>query len=303
MQKQCIAFYLGQELTYDKVLETLGAVDTEVFSRLLRQILDKDVKGAIATVEELVTEGRELGQFVTDFTWYLRNLMLVQSSDNMEDVLDISTENLALLKEEAQMVDADVLIRYIRIFSELGNQIKYAVQKRILIEIAVIKLCKPEMEKDYTSLVDRIDSLEKKIEKGVAIAPGGARQSITQAAAAPAPKAELPKAIPEDIKQVMANWGGILSQLTGLTKNYLKLATRSLGPGDTLLLVFEDQNAYAYVEENRSGCQDALKEAVAERIGKEIDIQVKLNDTGHPSEDIYPDLGQLIQMDIEEEDF
>ena len=101
----------------------------------------------------------------------------------------------------------------------------------------------------------------------------------------------------------MANWGGILSQLTGLTKNYLKLATRSLGPGDTLLLVFEDQNAYAYVEENRSGCQDALKEAVAERIGKEIDIQVKLNDTGHPSEDIYPDLGQLIQMDIEEEDF
>ena len=174
---QCIAFYLGQELTYDKVLETLGAVDTEVFSRLLRQILDKDVKGAIATVEELVTEGRELGQFVTDFTWYLRNLMLVQSSDNMEDVLDISTENLALLKEEAQMVDADVLIRYIRIFSELGNQIKYAVQKRILIEIAVIKLCKPEMEKDYTSLVDRIDSLEKKIEKGVAIAPGGARHN------------------------------------------------------------------------------------------------------------------------------
>ena len=36
-------------------------------------------------------EGRELGQFVTDFTWYLRNLMLVQSSDDMEDVLDISS--------------------------------------------------------------------------------------------------------------------------------------------------------------------------------------------------------------------
>ena len=44
-------------------------------------------------------EGRELGQFVTDFTWYLRNLMLVQSSDDMEDVLDISSENLALLKK------------------------------------------------------------------------------------------------------------------------------------------------------------------------------------------------------------
>ena len=38
---QCIAFYLGQTLTYDKVLEVLGAVDTEVFSKLLRQALDR----------------------------------------------------------------------------------------------------------------------------------------------------------------------------------------------------------------------------------------------------------------------
>ena len=151
---QCIAFYLGQDLTYDKVLETLGAVDTEIFSRLLRQILEKNVTGAIGVIDEMVIEGRELGQFVNDFTWYLRNLMLVQSSDDMEDVLDISTENLALLKEEAQMVDTDILMRYIRIFSELSNQIRYAVQKRILIEIAVIKLCKPEMEKDYGSLND-----------------------------------------------------------------------------------------------------------------------------------------------------
>lgn len=232
---QCIAFYLGQELTYDKVLDTLGAVDTEIFSRLLRQILDKNITGAIQTVETLVIEGRELGQFVTDFTWYLRNLMLVQSSDDMEDVLDISSENLALLKEEASMVDADILMRYIRIFSELGGQIKYASQKRILIEIAIIKLCKPEMEKDYTSLVDRIDSLEKKLEKGVVMAaPGSARQGVGGSAqgaqGGSLPKAELPKAIPEDVKQVLTNWGGILSQLTGVTKTYLKMATRSLGP-------------------------------------------------------------------------
>ena len=197
---QCIAFYLGQELTYDKVLDTLGAVDTEIFSRLLRQILDKNITGAIQTVETLVIEGRELGQFVTDFTWYLRNLMLVQSSDDMEDVLDISSENLALLKEEASMVDADILMRYIRIFSELGSQIKYASQKRILIEIAIIKLCKPEMEKDYTSLVDRIDSLEKKLEKGVVMAaPGSARQGVGGSAqgaqGGSLPKAELPKAM------------------------------------------------------------------------------------------------------------
>ena len=101
---QCIAFYLGQKLTYDHVLEVLGAVDTEIFSGLLRKILEKNITGSIALLEELVIQGRELGQFVVDFTWYLRNLLLVQSADDMEDVLDISSENLKLLKEEAQLV-------------------------------------------------------------------------------------------------------------------------------------------------------------------------------------------------------
>lgn len=304
---QCIAFYLGQELTYDKVLETLGAVDTEIFSRLLRQILEKNVTGAIGVVDEMVIEGRELGQFVIDFTWYLRNLMLVQSSDDMEDVLDVSSENLALLKEEAQMVDAEILMRYIRIFSELSNQIKYASQKRILVEIAVIKLCKPEMEKDYTSLIDRVDSIEKKLEKGVIVTAGkaggeSARQSNIEDTGEVIKK-ELPKAIPEDIKQIMAGWNGILSQMMGVSKMFLKKATPSLGANGTLLLVFDDNNAYSYIEENRSGCQDLFKEVVAERLGKTVDILVKLNDTGHPSGEVYPDLRQLINFEIEEDDF
>lgn len=304
---QCIAFYLGQELTFDKVLEVLGTVDTEVFSKLLRKVLEQDVTSCIHILEDLLVNGKELGQFVNDFTWYLRNLMLVQSSDDMEDVLDISTENLALLKEEAQMVDTDILMRYIRIFSELSNQIRYAVQKRILIEIAVIKLCKPEMEKDYGSLIDRVDSLEKKLEKGIVVtqASGDMAAGTTGSSAASAvlKKKELPKAIPEDIKQIMSSWSGILSQLTGITRTYLKKAVPTLGEGGTLILAFEDANAYTYIEENRSNCQDEFRAAVAERLGKEVEILVKLNDTGTPSGEIYPDLRQLINFEIEEDDF
>ena len=111
---QCIAFYLGQKLTYDNVLEVLGAVDTDVFSRLLRKIIQRDVAAVLNTVEELVMQGRELSQLAADFTWYLRNLLLVKTSDSIEDVLDVSTENLQQLKEEAQMIETDMLLRYIR---------------------------------------------------------------------------------------------------------------------------------------------------------------------------------------------
>lgn len=113
---QCIAFYLGEKLTYEHVLDVLGAVDTDEFSKLLREVLDGDVTQVILHLENMIMQGRDLTQLVNDFTWYLRNLLLLKSSDNMEDVLDVSAENLEQLKEEAAMVRDDTLMRYIRIF-------------------------------------------------------------------------------------------------------------------------------------------------------------------------------------------
>ena len=165
---QCIAFYLGEKLTYDWVLEVLGAVDTDVFSELLRLILAERITDAIGLLDRLILDGRDLTQFVNDFTWYLRNLMLLKASDDMEDILDISTENLAQLREEAAMVRNDTLMRFIRIFSELANSIRYSVNKRVMLEMALIKLCKPEAEKDELSLIERIRKLERAMEQGIA---------------------------------------------------------------------------------------------------------------------------------------
>ncbi len=75
-------------------------------------------------VDELVMQGRELSSLSADFTWYLRNLLLVKSSDNMEDVLDVSSENLALLKKNRTDDRQDMLIRYIRIFFRSDESVK-----------------------------------------------------------------------------------------------------------------------------------------------------------------------------------
>ena len=140
---QCIAFYLGQKLTYDHVLEVLGAVDVEVFGDFFRRICRQDVTGIIRGLEEIILQGRELSQFVTDFIWYLRNLLMLKSDQGMEEMLDVSSEHLLQMKEEMELADLDTLMRYIRVFSELSGQLRYATQKRVLVEIALIKLCKP----------------------------------------------------------------------------------------------------------------------------------------------------------------
>ncbi len=306
---QCIAFHLGEKLTYENVLEVLGAVDTEVFSALLRQVLAKDVTGAIRTVDHLVDQGRELGQMVNDFTWYMRNLLLIQSADDMEEVLDMSADHLAALKEEARMVEPETLIRYIRIFSELSSQIRYAAQKRILLEIAIIKLCRPQMEKDLSALNERMDDMEQKLESGafVSAAPQSAAVPAaggTQAPVAQTPeKTQLPKAIPEDIKQVMNNWRSVISEMGGITRQYLNQAVPTLGPAGELLLMFDDANAFAYLNDNKAGCIDHLKEMITQRCAKQVEVQLRLNEGGRGAANTVPDLRQLINFDIEEENF
>ena len=301
---QCIAFHLGETLTYENVLEVLGAVDTEVFSRLLRQIINEDVSGAVKTVDLLVDEGRELGQMVNDFIWYMRNLLLLQSSDEMEEVLDMSTENLQALREEANLIQPEILMRYIRVFSELANQIRFASTKRVLIELAIIKLCKPQMEKDTASILERMEQLERKLENGAFV--GTIPQGVGEASPGVRPeKPKLPGAVPEDIKQVVRAWKSIISEAGGITRQYLNKAVPTLGNSGELLLVFDDATAFGYLNDDRAGSMSEFKSLVAERIGKEIEIKLEQNVSNYAAKDAVVDLRDFsaIGMEIEEEAF
>ena len=300
---QCIAFHFGQELTYDKALDVLGAVDTEVFSRLFSYVLKQDVLGCIALLEEIVMQGRELAQFVTDFTWYLRNLLLVKTSDAVEDIIDVSSDNLARLKEEAQMTEPETVMRYIRIFSELSGQIKYATQKRILIEIALIKLCRPDMETDTSSLSDRVRSLEEKLEKGIIAAPpAGAQTSSYQGnlneTAVKEKLMQLPKAIPEDIQKIVSEWQTIVGETSMPMKKYLKEARLSLGGDDKLMIVVEDGMASDYFL-RQEGHKELLEQTISAIAGKKVEVVIQSIQNKDSFEQDYIDLSQVIHMDIE----
>ena len=300
---QCAAFYMNETLTYDHVLEVLGAVDTEVFSRLLRQLLAMDVHQVIETVDELVMQGRELSQLAADFTWYLRNLLLVKSSDNMEDVLDVSSENLALLKEEAQMIDSDTLIRYIRIFSDLTNQLKYATQKRVLLEVTLIKLCRPAMDQNKDALLDRIRAIEKQLEEGAWEAPVRERivyASDAKEAGEPKPKPELPQALNEDVKAVAKDFRMIINEASPMLRTYLKKARLSAGEGNRLLIVLTDELSASAVATPEH--KEEIQSLIEQKIGKKVEIDVRQMEAGRRFEDNFVDLENLINMEITVED-
>ena len=304
---QCIAFYLGQKLTYDHVLEVLGAVDTDVFSKLLRKVIERDVAGVLDIVEDLVMQGRELTQLAADFTWYLRNLLLVKTSDNIEDVLDVSTENMLQLKEESEMIELDMLLRYIRVFSELSGQLKYATQKRVMLEVALIKLCTPAMETKQDSLLDRIRAVEEKVEKGLEAAASMSERVVYVNDAAPGQtnranrvKPELPNAIPEDVQEVVKNFRSIADEASGMVRGYLKKARLSLGGDNRLMIVLPDSLAAQVV--GREDHVQELESLIENKIGKKVEVEVRHVEEGRHFEDTFVDIEQKINMEITVED-
>ncbi len=305
---QCLAFNFGEELTYDKVLGVLGAVDTEVFSKLFSALYEQDANSALKLLADVVIQGRELTQFVNDFVWYLRNLMLVQASDQMEDVVDMSTDNLKLLKEQAQGADTDTLLRYIRIFSELSSDIKYAAQKRILIEITLIKLCKPQMEEGDGSLEDRLRILEQHDEKNSKIIDGIQSGQITVSAApgaAAAPQAAkqkkiLEQAVPEDIKRLMAGWPKFIAMMPNPMKTYFQSVKPSLGNDGVLLLVFDNKQLSDKYSNGDSA--DEFQTYLDQAYNKHIEYQTQFLEKGKVFEENFVDLRQSINFDIVTED-
>lgn len=302
---QCISFNLGQKLTYDKVLETVGAVDIDIFAKLLRSIIDLDVSAALDIVDETVWQGRELSRFVSDFTWFLRNVLLIKVSVDGDKKLDMTAENIARVEELAEQIDEQTLIRYINIFAGASANIKNATQKRVVLELAVIKLCKPEMETNYDALIDRLRILEKKVESGVvlsadlaealksgsvAVAPAGgngvdaygtAGTSGTGTGTSGKEKLvdrinNLPEADRYDLKQIIDLWDMVLDKQGRLTADFLRQGTVGLtsdnkGLRITFFKKDEFRSAIRYFTDKDK--VKAFKERIAEITGRTFPVE------------------------------
>lgn len=308
---QCLAFNFGKTLTYEMVLDVLGAADNETYSNLVRAIIAGDVTTAVKILEKAIMDGREISQFVIDFTWYLRNLLLAKTSDDISSIADMSKEDIKALCEEARLIPVEEIIRYIRVFSELTNQIRYASNKRVMVEIAIVKLCFPEMEPVKDALLPRIRAVEEKLEKVIVAAPCTEASAPVQTEKTI--KAPLPKSIPDDIRAVVANWYTILGKLSNAHRSFLKDAKPSLGADGELLLVFSreaciehfytnNEVTKAHSEENMRDLVDVIEETV----GKQVPVRMELAKDRIHYESDYPNLLNMeniggMQVLIEEE--
>lgn len=304
---RCVANCIGEKLTYDKTLEALGAIDNSIFYNMLVAISEGNIRTVIGIIEVVVNEGRELTWFVNEFVWYLRNLLIISSMpageqmQGMEEMMNMSAENLELLKKQAKEVENETIIRYIRILSELSGKLKKSGQKRVLTEVAFIKLCKPEMETDIISLKERIRNLEMSLEHirtmPVASADEGTGAAASVQAEIVPERVVLPAALGEDVRKAAKNWDEILENMSPANKAVLKSNFKlsvSEGDNSALLLVTTSETFYSVVE----NCMEDITGVINEYIGKDVKVTLKLISDKTEESGAYPDIAKLVKKGV-----
>lgn len=330
---QCIAFHLGEELKYDDVLDVLGAVDIAIFSNMYKTIRENDVARCMNLMEDIIMQGRDLSQFVIDFIWYLRNLLLIKTTrdtDKIEDVIEVSKDNIADMMEDAKEADVDTLMRHIRVLSELSNDMKTSTQKRVKAEVTFIKLMRPSMEKpaDMTELTGRINTLEtqlgdamqviEKLKSGELI-PAGMLNAMGQGTFAgvngvgvSGSEAETSDtkpvikrnydAVTDDIRQIASQWNNIISSIDdALLMNFLKQAYVTVTEdGNSLEIMIKSLSGYNAI--SREETVTMLEEHIEERTGISVRIVVTKMDEEEDFNKRYVALEELVGMNIEVDD-
>ena len=151
---------------YEQVVNMLGLVTNENLLKLTDSIIEKNVEASMRIIDDIVYAGKDINLFIKDMIHHMRNLMMVKISQKPEEVLDMSEENIELIKEQSGKIRIEEIMRCIRIFQESEEQSKWSSQSRIYLELAVIKMCKVEYDTSKEVLLTRINKLESMIKEG-----------------------------------------------------------------------------------------------------------------------------------------
>ena len=151
---------------YNTVVSMLGLVTNEHLFNLTNAVIQRNVEKSIKVIEDVIYSGKDIYLFIKDLISHYRNLLMAKVTHNPEEVLDMSEENIELIKEQSSRLRAEEIMRCIRILQEAENNAKLSKQARLYSELAIIKMCKIEYDTSSEVMLTRLNKLEESLRNG-----------------------------------------------------------------------------------------------------------------------------------------
>ncbi|WP_066503907.1 DNA polymerase III subunit gamma/tau [Abyssisolibacter fermentans] len=162
---QCISL-TGEKLTYDYVLSIMGAVNNDAVFEISDSIISQDLYSTLKNINNIINDGKDIGQFIKDLIMHFRNILICKAVDNPSDIIDLSIDNQQRIKQQCSNISVGSIERIINLLSEAEVRIKKTTQPRVILEVTIIKILNPEADNSFEGIISRIDKIEKTMASG-----------------------------------------------------------------------------------------------------------------------------------------
>jgi DNA polymerase-3 subunit gamma/tau len=180
------ATVLGGTSVDEAVIRSLlGAPQAEIRVEIADVVAVGDLRGAFEAVDRLVQAGHDLRNVTGDLLAHFRNLLLVQTAPDQEDLLDIPADAYAALRAQADKFTPAELSRVLALLLAAQTDMRWTTSPRLTLELALVRACSPETDPTPAGVVGRLERLERLAN----VAPGSTAPPV----AAPEPVVDVPE--------------------------------------------------------------------------------------------------------------
>lgn len=177
-----LSVYGGGVISEQTVRDVLGQSSGSLINNAAMALAQRDISSLFTTVNTLFEGGKDLLQFTRELAVHVRDLYIAAAVGVDSPALANSTASTEQLTKEAQAFGSvDRLSRVLTVLGDAANQMRTAVNQRLVLEVAFTKLARPNTELSLEALADRVAVLEQQLANGIVAAP------VSEKPAEPAP--------------------------------------------------------------------------------------------------------------------
>ena len=161
----CVS-YRTTRLTYEDVLEVLGATDSSSITKMIDKIVCSNTGETLTEIESLCETGKSIGVLCKDIISRIREIIVCKTCSDAKEILELPDYIYEEIKTVADKTDEHRLLRMVEIFTDAEGSLRYSVNPRVILETACIKASQPEHDYNVDALLARINRLEEALKEG-----------------------------------------------------------------------------------------------------------------------------------------
>ena len=188
---QCVSH--SREVTAEVVTAAAGLAGRSHIFELSAAVAAGDTAKALAVIDTLYRGSKDMERLCAEWVEHCRDIMIVKTVKDPTALVVVSAEELEQLKAAAAVTDMATVLHHLAVLQETLDRLRGGVSRRVEMEMAVLRLCRPELSGDLAALTRRVAALEKGVPPApvaqatpaVPVAPVAQAVPVTQPVTAP----------------------------------------------------------------------------------------------------------------------